>query len=118
MAWRNSSRCIGRLYWQSLRVRDRREVASAKDVAAESFEHLYEATNDGKVRPAITVFAPDAPDRPGPRICPSQLIRYAGYETSYGQVFGDPANITATRIAHEAGWPGAGRSPGSTSCRC
>ena len=29
VAWRNSSRCIGRLYWRSLRVRDRRQVSSA-----------------------------------------------------------------------------------------
>ena len=29
VAWRNSSRCIGRLYWRSLRVRDRREVTAA-----------------------------------------------------------------------------------------
>src|SRR5215207_8759826 len=26
VAWRNSSRCIGRLYWRSLVVRDRRHV--------------------------------------------------------------------------------------------
>ena len=26
VAWRNSSRCIGRLYWRTLRVRDRRQV--------------------------------------------------------------------------------------------
>ena len=35
VAWRNSSRCIGRLYWQSLRVRDRREVTAAAEIAAE-----------------------------------------------------------------------------------
>ena len=35
VAWRNSSRCIGRLYWHSLRVRDRREISSAADIAAE-----------------------------------------------------------------------------------
>ena len=29
VAWRNSARCIGRLYWHSLRVRDRREVTAA-----------------------------------------------------------------------------------------
>ena len=28
-AWRNSSRCIGRLYWRSLRVRDRRNITDA-----------------------------------------------------------------------------------------
>ncbi len=40
VAWRNSSRCIGRLYWRSLRVRDRREISSAADIAAESVTHL------------------------------------------------------------------------------
>jgi hypothetical protein len=91
VAWRNSSRCIGRLYWRSLRVRDRREVTAAPDIAAESVVHLREATNGGRIRPMITVFAPDAPDRPGPRILNSQLVRYAGYQTAHGAVIGDPA---------------------------
>ena len=68
VAWRNSSRGVDRLHWQSLRVRDRREVTSAPDVAAESVTHLHEATNGGRIRPVVTVFAPDAPGRPGPRI--------------------------------------------------
>ena len=29
VAWRNSGSCIGRLYWRSLRVRDRRHVDHA-----------------------------------------------------------------------------------------
>ncbi len=106
VAWRNSSRCIGRLYWRSLRVRDRREVTTAPDIAAESAAHLREATNGGRIRPVITVFAPDAPGRPGPRILSSQLVRYAGYETGYGVVIGDPANTGLTRLAHDLGWPG------------
>ena len=64
MAWRNSSGSIGRLYWRSLRVRDRREVTAAPDIAAESVAHLREATNGGRIRPLITIFAPDAPGRP------------------------------------------------------
>src|SRR4051794_22744544 len=79
VAWRNSSRCIGRLYWRSLRVRDRREVTGADQVAAESFRHLAEATAGGRIRPTITVFAPDRPGRPGPRVWNDQLIRYAAY---------------------------------------
>ncbi|HEY5986508.1 MAG TPA: nitric oxide synthase oxygenase [Streptosporangiaceae bacterium] len=106
VAWRNSSRCIGRLYWRSLRVRDRREVTAASDIAAESIAHLREATNNGRIRPVITVFAPDAPDRPGPRILNSQLVRYAGYETADGGVIGDPANTDVTRLARDLGWPG------------
>jgi nitric-oxide synthase len=111
VAWRNSSRCIGRLYWRSLRVRDCREVTAAPDIAAESVAHLREATNGGRIRPVITVFAPDAPGRPGPRILSSQLVRYAGYQSAGGAVTGDPANTGATRLARDLGWPG-GRPPG------
>src|SRR5262249_6250062 len=108
---RNSSRCIGRLYWHNLRVRDRREVSAAPEIAAESVAHLREATNGGRIRPVITVFAPDAPGRPGPRILSSQLVRYAGHETPGGAVLGDPANADITRLAGDLGWPG-GRPAG------
>jgi nitric-oxide synthase, bacterial len=111
VAWRNSSRCIGRLYWRTLRVRDRREVTAASDIAAQSIMHLCAATNGGRIRPVITVFAPDAPGRPGPRILNSQLVRYAGYETTGGAVTGDPANAALTRLARGLGWPG-GEPPG------
>ncbi len=46
-AWRNSSRCIGRLSWRSLRVRDRRHVTGAGQLATEAVAHLREATNGG-----------------------------------------------------------------------
>jgi len=111
VAWRNSSRCIGRLYWRSLRVRDRRHVTAAPDIAAESVRHLHEAANGGRIRPTITVFAPDEPGRPGPRILSSQLIRYAGYQADGGAVTGDPANLDITRLARELGWRG-GQPPG------
>jgi nitric-oxide synthase len=106
VAWRNSGRCIGRLYWRSLRVRDRRHASSAADVAAESVAHLRAATNGGRIRPLITVFAPDAPGRPGPRILNSQIVRYAGLEDASGVITGDPANAGVTRLARELGWPG------------
>ena len=104
VAWRNSSRCIGRLYWRSLRVRDRREVTAAADIAAESVVHLREATNGGRIRPVITVFAPDAPGRPGPRILNSQLVRYAGYQAAGGAIIGDPSNVDVTRLVGDLGW--------------
>src|SRR5215467_1932085 len=91
VAWRNSSRCIGRLYWRSLLVRDRRGIAAADEVAAEAVSHLREATCGGRIRPMVTIFAPDAPGKPGPRILSPQLIRYAGYQVR-GKVVGDPAN--------------------------
>ena len=76
VAWRNSSRCIGRLYWRSLRVRDLRRVTSAPEIAAETIAHLRQATNGGRIRPVISVFAPDTPARPGPRIlCAQRSVR-------------------------------------------
>jgi nitric-oxide synthase len=111
VAWRNNSRCIGRLYWRSLRVRDRRRVSSAAEIAAESIGHLRAATNGGRIRPVITVFAPDEPGRPGPKILSSQFVRYAGYEAADGTVIGDPANTRLTRLARDRGWTGP-KSPG------
>src|SRR6266852_4777457 len=32
LAWRNSTRCIGRLYWRSLEVRDLRHLSRAEDI--------------------------------------------------------------------------------------
>ena len=103
VAWRNSSRCIGRLYWRTLRVRDRRQVSGADQIAAECMTHLHEATNGGRIRPLITVFAPDAPGRPGPRIVNSQLIGYAGHQSGRA-VIGDPAQLEVTRLARDLGW--------------
>ena len=112
VAWRNSARCIGRLYWRSLQVCDRREVTAAADIAAESILHLRQGTNGGRIRPMITIFAPDAPDRPGPRILNPQLVRYAGYQSAEGAVTGDPASADITRLALDLGWPGGGPSGG------
>ena len=58
VAWRNAGRCIGRLYWRSLRVRDRRDVTSAGEIAAECVAHLREATNGGKIGPLISRVRP------------------------------------------------------------
>jgi nitric-oxide synthase len=103
VAWRNSARCIGRLYWRTLRVRDRRQVSAADQVAAECVSHLREATNGGQIRPMITVFAPDTPARPGPRILNSQLIGYAGHQPGEA-VIGDATHREITRLARELGW--------------
>jgi nitric-oxide synthase, bacterial len=106
VAWRNSSRCIGRLYWQSLKVRDRRQISGAEQIADECIKHLRVATNSGRIRPAITVFAPDAPGRPGPRILNSQLVGYAGHLRG-STVTGDPSHLEITRPATELGWRGS-----------
>jgi nitric-oxide synthase len=108
VAWRNSARCIGRLYWRSMKVRDLRAVRDPADVAAQCVEHLRVAYHGGKVRPVITVFAPDAPGRLGPRIWNEQLIRYAGYPRPDGGVLGDPRYVRFTEAVTRRGWRGAG----------
>lgn len=104
VAWRNANRCIGRLYWRSLRVRDRRHVGTPGGIAAECAAHLREAANHGRIRPLITVFAPDTPHRRGPRIHNEQLIRYAGHLRADGAVLGDPMHVARTEQARSLGW--------------
>ncbi len=104
VAWRNSARCIGRLYWQGLRVRDRRDVDGAAAIAGECVTHLREATRDGRIRSTITVFAPDGPAGPGAKIHNDQLIRYAGYRLGDGSVLGDPRYADFTETVQDHGW--------------
>jgi nitric-oxide synthase len=104
VAWRNNARCIGRLYWHSLRVRDLRAVCDADRIADHCVEHLHLAGNGGKVRPMISVFAPDRPGAPGPRIYNEQLIRYAGYVQGDGSVLGDPRYAGFTNTVIGMGW--------------
>jgi nitric-oxide synthase, bacterial len=104
LAWRNAARCIGRLYWKSLHLRDRRHVHTPAGVAAECIEHLREATRGGRIRSTITVFAPDRPAAPGPRIHNDQLIRYAGHRTPSGDVRGDGKYADFTDRAVALGW--------------
>jgi nitric-oxide synthase len=104
VAWRNSARCIGRLYWQSLRVRDLRAVRDADRVAGHCARHLQLATNEGKIRPVISVFAPDTAEERAPVIRNEQLIRYAGYRLSDGTVVGDPRNVEFTEQVCALGW--------------
>ncbi|MFI0467555.1 nitric oxide synthase oxygenase [Saccharopolyspora sp. 5N102] len=111
VAWRNNARCIGRLYWRSLKVRDLRDVHDVSAVAAHCVQHLRMATNNGKIRPVISVFPPEIPQRPAPRIWNEQLIRYAGYRRQDGSVLGDPRYARFTDALIGFGWrPPAQRS--------
>ncbi|GGJ61936.1 nitric-oxide synthase [Anoxybacillus voinovskiensis] len=101
MAWRNSNRCIGRLFWQTLHVFDARNVETEEEVAEQLFRHITFATNGGKIRPTITVFKPDGEVR----IWNHQLIRYAGYATELG-VIGDSSSISFTKACEQMGWKG------------
>jgi nitric-oxide synthase, bacterial len=108
VAWRNSSRCIGRIYWNSLVVRDLRHLTSATEIFDAIVEHLRQATNGGSIRSTISIFAPDLPGEPGVRIWNPQLIRYAGYRQPDGTIVGDPAQTKLTELCQRMGWQGQG----------
>ncbi|MEV6298440.1 nitric oxide synthase oxygenase [Actinoplanes sp. NPDC051861] len=107
MAWRNASRCIGRLYWRSLMVLDRRRARTADEIFSLLVQHLQTAGN-GQIRPVISVFAPAQPGQPYARIWNEQLIRYAGYRTEEGRQVGDPRQAGFTSSVRGYGWQGKG----------
>ncbi|WP_405130973.1 nitric oxide synthase oxygenase [Paenibacillus sp. FSL H8-0317] len=109
MAWRNSNRCIGRLFWDKLRIVDARHADTAGTAADAVLNHIHVASNGGKVIPMITILPPDGPNGTPVRLWNHQLIRYAGYETEQG-IVGDPASVELTKAAMSLGWQGAGSS--------
>ena len=113
IAWRNHARCIGRLHWRSLVVRDRRALHEPDAIAESLAEHLALAQGDGTVRSVMTVFAPaERAGEPAPRIWNHQLCAYAGYKGRDGSVLGDPRQVELTELAMALGWqPPSPRGP-------
>ncbi|MFN7699241.1 MAG: nitric oxide synthase oxygenase [Deltaproteobacteria bacterium] len=109
MAWRNSNRCIGRLFWKTLKVIDARDCEDPDEVFEALQHHLDEAFRGGDVGSVITVFRPRRPgEREGPRIVNHQLVRFAGYVGADGRVLGDPAETAFTAHCEELGWTSEG----------
>ncbi|MFC7548350.1 nitric oxide synthase oxygenase [Plantactinospora sp. GCM10030261] len=107
VAWRQSVRCIGRVRWSALHVRDRRDVTSVAGIARELRQHLAEADRSGRIRSVMTVFAPDRPGvAPRARIWNDQLVRYCGWPAPDDSVLGDPAQHAMTRAVLRLGWRG------------
>ena len=104
IAWRNSNKCIGRLFWNTMTVIDARFAATVEEVIDALLHHLKVATNGGKIRPTITIFEPGKV-----RIWNHQLVRYAGYETENG-IIGDPDSVDFTNQVIKLGWRGEGTS--------
>ncbi len=111
VAWRNSVRCVGRVRWPTLVVRDARYARTTRQVCRELSRHLRFATNGGRIRSTITIFAADDDLGPRVRIWNEQLVRYAGWSGPDGSVLGDPRNAGITDLALRLGWrPPAERS--------
>jgi nitric-oxide synthase, bacterial len=111
VAWRNNTRCIGRFHWSTLQVRDMRHLEDVEAVFEAVVDHVRLSSNLGRIRPLITVFAPQQPGREGWRIWNSQLIRYAGYPQPDGSIVGDPLNARLTEALRALGWSGGRGGP-------
>jgi nitric-oxide synthase len=128
VAWRNSSRCIGRLYWRSLVVLDRRRARTADEIFSLLVRHLQVAGGaaptsrldaavgppaerpPGAIRPVISVFAPAVPGQRHAKVWNDQLIRYAGYTGKDGRLVGDPRYLRFTQAMEALGWRGKGEA--------
>ena len=105
VAWRNASKCVGRIAWNNMVVRDCRHITDPDEMFRECQEHVNFATNGGNLQITMTVFRPKHPkERWGPRFWNSQLYRYAAYQMPDGSVMGDPANLTLTSAIIKFGW--------------
>ena len=79
LAWRNSAKCIGRISWNTLKIRDCRHLTSPEDIFWQLNEHLKEATAGTNIQSVMTVFAPQKHNETlGTRFWSSQIVRYAG----------------------------------------
>ena len=100
VAWRNSNKCIGRLFWRSMEVLDKRSLDTIDDVFEALFEHIDFATNGGNIRSTITVFNANN----GIRIWNPQLLGFAAYVQEDGSIIGDSKNVEFTQKCIDLGW--------------
>lgn len=108
VAWRNSNRCIGRQFWKTLKVRDKRQLSNPHEIFQDLQEHVNFAFNGGKIRSAISIYKPAEPeDREPIRIWNPQLFRYAAFRQKDGSLIGDPAMLEFTDFCVQNGWNGS-----------
>ena len=100
LAWRNSNRCLGRNFWQSLQLRDMRHLQTEEEIFQTLVEHIKFATNNGNLRSTITILSPHLKIR----VWNGLMLRYAGYRQPDGSILGDPANVELTEQALKFGW--------------
>ena len=102
-AWRNTTRCIGKIWWETLALRDCRHVKSVDELFEMICQHLKESTNNGKIKPTISVFPQRIPGESDQfRIWNSNVLMYAGYldPNDTGSVIGNKSNIEFTQVSH------------------
>ncbi|XP_023316908.1 nitric oxide synthase-like [Trichogramma pretiosum] len=107
LAWRNASRCIGRIQWSKLQVFDCRYVTTTSGMFEALCNHIKYSTNKGNIRSAITVFPQRTDGKHDFRVWNPQLISYAGYKNDDGSFIGDAGNVEFTEVCVKLGWKSA-----------
>lgn len=105
IAWRNNTRCTGKIHWNSLEIRDMRHLSTTDEIFEATVEHLRLSFNKGKIVPLVTIFAP------GIRFWNRQLVRYAGYTQEDGSILGDSMEQGFTEAIHRLGWDRTTKTP-------
>ncbi len=87
VAWRNASRCIGRLYWNSMLVLDRRDSRTSERIFADVVEHLHIAAGsrsrvEAKSSTATTRDAGKSGRRAAAKETPKETVREAADGTA------------------------------------
>ena len=115
LAWRNSNRCIGRLFWKTLKMLDFRAIQTEQEFLDGLYTHLKTAERRSKIRSTISVFPPagNAQGAPVFRIENYTLLMYAGYQSERSEtIIGDPKNVEFTKRCKDLGWnAGGGQQP-------
>nr|QCX35688.1 Nitric Oxide Synthase 2b [Nautilus pompilius] len=105
-AWRNASRCIGRMHWHTLKLFDARHVRTAQEMFLHICELMHYSNNNGNLRAAITIFPHNRDNKNYYRVWNAQLVRYAGYRQPDGSVIGDQNAVEFTEVCQKLGWKG------------
>ncbi|CAO2629337.1 Nitric oxide synthase, brain [Lemmus lemmus] len=103
-AWRNASRCVGRIQWSKLGTRTKLIPKLCHCVLQRANAILLTHVLSPLPRSAITIFPQRTDGKHDFRVWNSQLIRYAGYKQPDGSTLGDPANVQFTEICIQQGW--------------
>jgi nitric-oxide synthase len=72
----------------------------------DALAHLKSATQGGKIRSTLSVYATADEGDSGFRILNKQLVRFAGYTLPNGEILGDPDAVAFTSYCISLGWEG------------
>ena len=105
LAWRHNTRCIGKLYWRGLTVRDLRDVTDAEGIAEGCLDHgefVFNKRPDQAVDHDLR--ARRARQARGEGVeQPADLLRRSP-PAGRGQIVGDPNTVAITDLAKKHGW--------------